>query len=777
MATRDPGFDKDYIEGDGWVYWTTALDYIAKLNQENYLGYNDWRLPNIHELMSLLDLGAADTVFTHNHPFKNIQKAYWSSTSMFDKMLTYGMVMYKWEFSENTRFWPGQVLFYHKVFTINDYVDMAEIHILPVRGNTVDGLIELPRTFQEDSYYPGDDKDLSMGVPWPIPRFLDHNDSTITDRITGLMWTQNAEPLRLFGFGWGDLLNWDQAFAYLDSLNNKNYCGYNDWRLPNRHEMLSLRDFGGEYLNTYLPKDHPFTRPAGSYWTSTTSASLTENAHAVNITLIDATLELPKEDPTLTRIWPVRTDNTASSPGSIQGKIMRQGNPLKDVKLYIEGPVNATVSSDANGDYKFEHLPPGSYLITPSKIYYSFNPQNVTVNLSTEDETRNFSAALTATHGWQNLRNNLPETFGMRDMHFIGQEGWLVGGCDRVYYTPDGGMSFQIQYLPENSGISNSVFMKSNKEGYVVTGKGHIIKTDDGGLNWYLLHAPGNVLNSVHFPPASNTGFTCGINGTVWSFDDTSITDVSTPTVSHLKSICFPEDVNEGKVLGETYIGRYKDNTWNNLQFYDWTYGGFNSIFFIDNTTGWCVGLYGTLFYTVDGIEWLFSQISGIYDNSLEDIFFINSTEGWVVGSEVIWHSVDGGFNWTDDAPGFADGMSLSTVYFISSEEGYAGGNDVFLKYGPLVSGISEQHHTEIFDVRVFPNPARKEFSVSSPEFRVEDCTIELYDLNGRKLLSKNIRKGNETVGMDVSSLKSGIYLCKVSTEKYSVTKKIIIQK
>jgi len=53
----------------------------------------------------------------------------------------------------------------------------------------------LPQTGQTTSYLPGDDGDLQMGVPWPIPRFIDHGDGTITDRLTGLMWTQNAQQI------------------------------------------------------------------------------------------------------------------------------------------------------------------------------------------------------------------------------------------------------------------------------------------------------------------------------------------------------------------------------------------------------------------------------------------------------------------------------------------------------------------------------------------------------------------------------------------------------
>ncbi len=208
-------------------------------------------------------------------------------------------------------------------------------------------------------------------------------------------------------------------------------------------------------------------------------------------------------------------------------------------------------------------------------------------------------------YGWTDISDNLPEYANYNDVHFIGDEGWITGWNDGLLHTPDGGETFQIQTLPENSGISSSIFMKNNLNGYVVTYSGNILKTDDGGTTWTTLHEPGGALNSVHFPPDSDVGYACGSSGTVWSFDDTSITDISPSGVStNLQSICFPEDNNDGKVCGQTTIARYKNNTWANLQFYDATLN-YNSIFFIDNNLGWSCGINGTIIRTNDGSSWV----------------------------------------------------------------------------------------------------------------------------------------------------------------------------
>ena len=63
------------------------------------------------------------------------------------------------------------------------------------------------------------------------------------------------------------------------------------------------------------------------------------------------------------------------------------------------------------------------------------------------------------------------------------------------------------------------------------------------------------------------------------------------------------------------------------------------------------------------------------------------------------------------------------------------------------------------------------------PSAKVEDAKIEIYDLNGGLLLNKQFPAGTEEIEIDVSGLQSGIYFCKLITEKGNATKKLIIQK
>ncbi|MHB8069849.1 MAG: Lcl C-terminal domain-containing protein [Desulfobaccales bacterium] len=135
----------------------------------------------------------------------------------------------------------------------------------------------LPKSGQTASYGPRDDGVLQKGAAWPNPRFTDNKNGTVTDNLTGLIWTKNANA-----FGG---LNWYEA---LDAANNlkSGEAGLTDgskagdWHLPTIRELLSLVDDGR--AAPALPAGHPFTNVLlplfqYNYWSST---SIPPPAHA-----------------------------------------------------------------------------------------------------------------------------------------------------------------------------------------------------------------------------------------------------------------------------------------------------------------------------------------------------------------------------------------------------------------------------------------------------------------------------------------------------------------
>jgi hypothetical protein len=61
--------------------------------------------------------------------------------------------------------------------------------------------------------------------------FVDNQDDTITDTVTGLMWQKR---------GSGRPLENKDAVKYIKQLNKRRFAGYADWRMPTLEELASL---------------------------------------------------------------------------------------------------------------------------------------------------------------------------------------------------------------------------------------------------------------------------------------------------------------------------------------------------------------------------------------------------------------------------------------------------------------------------------------------------------------------------------------------------------
>ncbi|HMO50476.1 MAG TPA: DUF1566 domain-containing protein [Kiritimatiellia bacterium] len=71
--------DNDIV--NAWT-WSNAVAYCRNLE---YAGHSDWRLPNIRELLSLIDFGQTDFALPVQHPFSGLFAShYWSSTTRKD---------------------------------------------------------------------------------------------------------------------------------------------------------------------------------------------------------------------------------------------------------------------------------------------------------------------------------------------------------------------------------------------------------------------------------------------------------------------------------------------------------------------------------------------------------------------------------------------------------------------------------------------------------------------------------------------------------------------
>jgi hypothetical protein len=239
-----------------------------------------WRVPNLIELESMVDVSASNPAVSTGSSFSNLSGGiYWSSTSYFG-----GEVgsPYAW----TIRMSDGRY--------INDSVNNVKTTSLngvwAVRNGSAPGTTKLPATGQYVSYQTGDDGSVMSGVPLTYPRFVDNGNGTVTDTVTGFVWLKMANCIQG---------SWTSALSTVNQLAT-GQCGLTDsstagaWRMPNRKELLSLQDrmennhadfFDQSFVGTdntvyQLPIFNNFI-PNQYYWTSSSDAANTSEAWTV----------------------------------------------------------------------------------------------------------------------------------------------------------------------------------------------------------------------------------------------------------------------------------------------------------------------------------------------------------------------------------------------------------------------------------------------------------------------------------------------------------------
>ena len=374
---------------------------------------------------------------------------------------------------------------------------------------------------------------------------------------------------------------------------------------------------------------------------------------------------------------------------------------------------------------------------------------------------------------WHNISANIPQTGetppDLSDVYFVSDnEGWISSSSHaEIYHTTDGGLTFEVQTTLYTC---NAIHMLNANEGYAGGASGFIYRTTDGGENWNFHGTMVATLTDISFPPSGDTGYCCGINGNIYSIDSTSVTKMTSGVPDSFDAISFPINSEEGWACGGSILRHYFNDAWLGDQFRP--AGGYNAIFMVDTLNGWSAGDNGIIIHTSDGQNWYTQQTNPAY--ILTDVFFMNTLEGWVVGSGGgIFHTANGGANWNIEGEGLSSSI-LRGVHFTSPTNGYVAGNGkTLLKYGE-VSAIGDE--VERMKFEIYPNPAVSVVSCQLSVVSSESAVVEIYDLNGRKLLEKHIPKGSEEVKINVSGLESGVYLCAIHTQDYSATKKIIIK-
>jgi hypothetical protein len=256
----------DLITGLMWqktpgdkVTWAGA---VAGADTFSLAGYDDWRLPTIKELHSLIDFSGIDPSGYQGSDTSGLVP--FINTDYFD-----------FEYGDTN---AGERIIDAQYWSNTQYVATTMNGDATVFGvNFTDGRIKgYPRdTGPGGSPFTEFVRYVRGNADYGVNNFVDNGDGTITDLATGLMWMQDDS---------GAGMNWEDALAWVQQKNAENYLGHDDWRLPDAKELQSIVDYARSPSTTDSAAIDPVfdvtpivDEGGGTnypfYWTSTTHAN------------------------------------------------------------------------------------------------------------------------------------------------------------------------------------------------------------------------------------------------------------------------------------------------------------------------------------------------------------------------------------------------------------------------------------------------------------------------------------------------------------------------
>jgi hypothetical protein len=232
----------------------------AKLNAAIFGGFTDWRMPSIKELYSLFKASGTDpsgpaTEVSKLTPFietKYFKFAYGDPRA--------GERVIDSQYASCTKYVGKGARGFDKLFGVN-FADGR------IKGYD----LFMPAGRTEKTFFVM----CVRGNPaYGRNDFHDNKDGTITDRATGLMWSQSDSSQGM---------NWQDALAWVQKKNAEKFLGHDDWRLPSVKELQSVVDYSRSPDTTHSPAIDPLfhctaiTNETGKtdfpfYWSATTHA-------------------------------------------------------------------------------------------------------------------------------------------------------------------------------------------------------------------------------------------------------------------------------------------------------------------------------------------------------------------------------------------------------------------------------------------------------------------------------------------------------------------------
>ncbi len=232
---------------------------INAMNQTGFCGHNDWRLPSINEISSLINYTAQDPQqWLISKGFSNLANGdgdYWTQTSHVPNEEA-PWSGYKW-ITMMSGSGKGRTAFAVGIYSA-PVTQPQMLYVWPVRSTQITATTPIIQT--------GDN--ISTGKSWPASRFVvDNSGKCMIDTLTNLTWVKNQDNLKTIG-GSKISANYVNAQATVSKMNHDAFCGITNWRLPTVRELSSLINYSQADFGTWLNSQGFNIHNAGQYWNS-----------------------------------------------------------------------------------------------------------------------------------------------------------------------------------------------------------------------------------------------------------------------------------------------------------------------------------------------------------------------------------------------------------------------------------------------------------------------------------------------------------------------------
>jgi photosystem II stability/assembly factor-like uncharacterized protein len=398
--------------------------------------------------------------------------------------------------------------------------------------------------------------------------------------------------------------------------------------------------------------------------------------------------------------------------------------------------------------------------------------------------------------------------------------GLFMGGGSTILKTTDFGETWNTKQLKINVNIADFQFIGDstvmaigdhyNNNGENMTSK--LIKSKNLGESWdSIANFQGQQLRSLHFFN-SDSGLLTGYDG-IHRTNDGGITWDTVWSITQfgykyggLQQLYFPTS-QTGYAIG---TGRNQHNnpnfdnfllkstnsgiSWDLIKTFS---GSLTCINFVNESTGF-IGTNSEIIYkTLDGgYTWTELPIAPNH-NIIESIQFVSEMKGFATGGArnyltsgggsyfFISKTIDGGETWaTFDTLG----IPLNSIYFINDTIGFVSGNyELIMKSIGQIDKLPENYPWHLVEsvgvddnklqnsnINIYPNPTDGILYIQSINSNNKFVKIRLTNVSGQFVDIGNIDTNNQVIQLNLSDLKSGIYILEIKYQDKVETMKIL---